>query len=69
MNKNGTSQWQDPRLCNVALPCGWEKAQDQVGILYWRRIGREEEPVQTDPRLTYEELTHRGIPIEKLIVV
>ncbi|KAK2759107.1 hypothetical protein FQN54_003206 [Arachnomyces sp. PD_36] len=69
VHKDGTSQWQDPRLKDVRLPRGWHEGQDQDGYPYWFRSGMSNERSYSDPRLTYDELKKRGIKIERLVIV
>jgi hypothetical protein len=66
---DGTWQWQDPRLQSVALPRGWREGEDQNGYPYWFQVGQEDEPSDSDPRLTCDELRKRGVKVERLVIV
>ncbi|KAH7000593.1 hypothetical protein EDB80DRAFT_724212 [Ilyonectria destructans] len=69
VHEDGSSQWLDPRLQDLALPNGWQEGQDHDGYPYWFRIGMSNQRSYSDPRLTYGELKKRGINIERLVIV
>lgn len=68
-HEDGSSQWQDPRLQDMALPEGWHEGRDQDGYSLWFRTGTGNECSYSDPRLTFGELKKRGIKVERLVIL